>query len=61
MEVNDNAVLFLNDTELGSWKRQRGTYFDQKRLRAEQPDVIKQYTVEHHYRAFRLKKQKGQK
>lgn len=55
IESTDNAVLFMGDEEVGSWKRQRGSYLDQKRLKAEQPEIIQSYTREHHYRVIRLK------
>lgn len=59
IDTTDNAKLFRGDAELGTWARTRGTYFDQRRLKQEHPEVISKYTVEHHYRAFRLKKPKG--
>lgn len=59
VSTTDNAVLLVGDTEVGKWARQRGTYLDQKRLKQEQPEILGKYTVEHHYRAFRLKKAKG--
>ena len=57
VEADDKkAILYMNDAEVGSWNRQRGTYLDQKRLAEQKPDVIREYTKEHHYRVFRLKK-----
>lgn len=59
VSANDNALLLFDGHQVASWSRTRGTYLDQKRLKDEQPKVIADYTVEHHYRAFRLKKPKG--
>lgn len=61
LEANDNALLMLDGVEVGSWKRQRGAALDQRRLRADHPEIIAAYMREHHYRAFRLKRQKGAK
>ena len=58
-ETKDNALLMAGDRVIGTWSSQRGTYLDQRRLKAEKPDVIDQYTKEHHYRTFRLKKGKS--
>jgi putative phage-type endonuclease len=54
----DNAVLMYEGRQAGSWNRQRGTYLDQRRLAREQPAIVSAFTVEHFYRAFRLKKEK---
>lgn len=56
---SDNAVLTYAGQEIATWKRQRGTYLDQKRLAATHPDLVKQFTVEHFYRAIRMKKGKS--
>lgn len=61
LDVNDNALLMLDGVEVGSWNRQRGAALDQRRLRADHPEIVKAYMREHHYRAFRLKKPKGAK
>lgn len=61
LEMSDNAALFVDDLQVGSWSRQRGVFFDQQRLKRELPDIAGQYQVEHHYRVFRLKKPKGRK
>lgn len=57
--VKDNALLIFGGAQVGSWNRQRGTYLDQKRLAKEAPVITEAYTVEHFYRAFRLKKGKS--
>lgn len=57
--AEENAVLMHEGRQVGSWNRQRGVYLDQKRLAADQPDVVKAYSVEHRYRVFRLKKGKS--
>jgi hypothetical protein len=54
----ENAVLMYDGREAGSWNRQRGTYLDQKRLTREKPEIVSAFTVEHHYRTFRVKKAK---
>lgn len=59
VETTDNAVLLFNDAEVGKWARQRGTYLDQRGLKEAHPEIVKAHTIEHHYRAFRLKKPKG--
>ena len=56
--AEQNAILMYGGRQVGSWNRQRGTYLDQKRLAVEKPDVVADYTVEHRYRVFRLKKGK---
>lgn len=55
LPVSDNALLTFEGRQVGSWNRQRGTYLDQKRIAVEKPEIIQGYTVEHHYRVFRLK------
>lgn len=59
LEAKDNAALMYDGRPAGSWNRQRGTYLDQKRLAVEHPEIIPAFTVEHHYRVFRLKKGKS--
>ena len=59
--VTDDAALMLDGEQVGSWNRTRGTFLDQKRLAVEHPEIIKGYTVEHFYRAVRIKKPKGKK
>lgn len=59
IESDDEAILYLGDTEVGSWKRQRGSYLNQKLLAEEKPEIVSAYTVEHHYRVMRLKKPKA--
>ncbi len=58
-DSGEGAVLVFGEAEVGTWGRQRGTYLDQPRLRADQPDLVRQYTQEHHYRVFRLAKPKA--
>lgn len=57
--IKENALLMSGGVQVGSWNRQRGTFLDQKRLASEHPEVTQAYTVEHHYRVFRLKKGKS--
>jgi putative phage-type endonuclease len=59
VESNDNAILRYQGREVGSWKRQRGAFLDQKRLKAEQPGIVNAYTVQHFYRVLREKKGKS--
>lgn len=54
----EDALLMYDGREAGSWNRQRGTYLDQKRLTREKPEIVSAFTVEHHYRTFRVKKAK---
>ena len=52
----ENARLMYGEHQVGSWNRQRGTYLDQRRLAIEKPEIIAGYTLEHFYRAIRVKK-----
>jgi hypothetical protein len=54
----DDARLLYGGQEIGSWKRQRGTYLDQKLIREEHPEITAAYTVEHHFRVLRMKQPK---
>lgn len=56
--VEDDAQLTFDGQVIGSWKKQRGTFLDQKRLARENPDLSKSLTVEHWYRVLRAKKTK---
>lgn len=55
-DVKDSAVITINDTPIATWGRQRGSYLDQKRLKADNPKLVEDYTVEHFYRVLRIKK-----
>lgn len=57
--ATDNAVLTFKGRKIGTWNRQRGAHLDQKRLKDEQPQIIKDYTKEHWYRVLRFSKPKG--
>lgn len=54
----ENAALLYEGRPVGTWNRQRGVYLDQQRIKAEKPEIISAYSVEHYYRVFRLKKEK---
>lgn len=56
VEPEDNAELRLDGAVIGTWKRQRGAYLDQKALRKSHPDVCTLFTRENWYRVFKLKK-----
>lgn len=58
LESPDDATLIFDGRPVGSWNRQRGVFLDQKRLKQDKPEVIAEYSVEHLYRVFRLKKGK---
>lgn len=58
VKADENAFFLFEGKEVGSWNRQRGVYLDQQRLRAEKPEITAEFTVEHKYRVFRLKKEK---
>lgn len=57
-QANDNAVLTINGQQIASWKKQRGTYLDQKQLKADFPEIVTNYTKEHWFRSIRIKKSK---
>jgi len=57
--ATDNAVLNFNGRKVATWNRQRGAHLDQKRLKDEQPQIVKDYTKEHFYRVLRFPKPKG--
>ena len=54
----EDAVLEYDGAEVGSWKRQRGSFLDQKRLKIEHPEIVESYNVSHLYRVLRMKKAK---
>lgn len=56
--TDDNAVLRYEGVDVGSWKRQRGAYLDQKRLKAEHPDISARLMKEHFFRVMRAKNRK---
>ncbi len=53
--AGDNALLYYRGAVVGTWKRQRGQYLDQKRIRAEHTQIVEGYDVEHFFRVFRKK------
>lgn len=55
-ETIDNALLMRNGVQVASWKKQRGASLDQKRLRAERPEITAEYMREHWFRPIRFKK-----
>lgn len=56
-DVKDSALLVCDGQPIATWGRQRGSYLDQKRLKADQPKLVEDYTVEHFYRVLRAKKE----
>lgn len=52
-EPTDDAVLTLMGQPIATWRKQRGTYLDQKALAVQAPKIIEQYTREHWYRVLR--------
>lgn len=52
----DNAVLYHNGQKVATWARGRSTSLDQKNLRAAHPEIVKQFTREINFRAFRFPK-----
>lgn len=57
--VTDNAVLNFRGRKVATWNRQRGAHLDQKRLKIEQPQIVRDYTKEHFYRVLRFSNRKG--
>lgn len=54
--LEDNAVLIHAGQDVGTWAAGRGAHLDQKALKAANPDLVKQFTVPHYFRAFRFRK-----
>ena len=52
----ENAILLHGGIAVGTWNSQAGAYLDQRRLKAEHPEIIAAYTKRHSYRVLRLKK-----
>lgn len=52
----DHAILTHHGRKVATWARGRGTSLDQKRLKAEHPELVAALTREHHFRAFRFPK-----
>lgn len=57
-QPKDNALLIVNGTAILSWAKQRGSSLDQKKLKVEHPEIVKDYTREHWFRVMRPKKPK---
>ena len=49
----DDAVLLWQGRPVATWKKQRGTSLDQKRLKAEKPEITEAFTREHWFRVMR--------
>lgn len=58
-EVDDNATLMHNGAILATWAAGRGAHLDQKKLKTDQPDLVREYTVPHYFRSFRFRKPKS--
>ena len=56
VSIAENALLMYGERQVGSWNRQRGTYLDQRRLARDKPEITEAFTIEHYYRAIRVKK-----
>lgn len=56
VQIEDDAELRFAGRPVATWKKQRGTFLDQKQLKADQPDTTAKYTIEHMFRVLRLKK-----
>lgn len=53
---NENAVLTVDGQKVATWNRQRGASLDQKRLKVEHPEIIKEFTREYFFRMLRFSK-----
>ncbi len=51
--LGDNEVGTLDGTTVVTWTRTKRNALDQKALRAEQPDIVAQYTTATEVRSFR--------
>lgn len=51
----DSAELRFNGATVGTWKKQRGSHLDQKRLRADHPALVSSYMKEHWFRPIKIK------
>ena len=56
-EDGEDATLTLGGVPVATWNKQGGSYLDQKRLKVEQPELVRKFTVQHLYRVLRFKKQ----
>lgn len=57
-DPQDNAALICDGVTIATWKKQRGATLDQKRLRAEKPEIVSAYTKEYFFRVLRPAKAK---
>lgn len=55
---DDNAVLLFDGKKYATWNRQRGASLDQKLLKEEKPEIVKQYQREYFFRTLRVPKPK---
>lgn len=58
---DDHALMFYQGEQVGSWKRQRGTYLNQSALKEAHPAIIDEFQVEHFFRVMRAGKPKSTK
>lgn len=55
-EEGEDATLTLGGVPVATWNKQRGAYLDQKKLKLEQPELVRKFTVKHQYRVLRFRK-----
>lgn len=59
IDLPDDKIVLTNEFgPIASYNKQRGSSLDQKRLKADKPDLVKEYTREYYFRALRKLKQK---
>ena len=58
-EASDNAIITVTGIPFATWKKQRRSSIDAKRLQAEQTEIAEKYTRTTWFRSIRFPKQKG--
>ena len=54
----EDASLTMGGRTVATWKKQGGSHLDQKRLKVERPEIVREFTKAHQYRVLRFPKSK---
>ena len=54
----EDATLTMGGRTVATWKKQGGSHLDQKRLKVERPEIVREFTKPHQYRVLRFPKSK---
>jgi len=54
----EDASLTVGGKVVATWKKQGGSHLDQKRLKVERPEIVREFTKAHQYRVLRFPKSK---